>query len=120
MAKQSNMLLSLQKKFEQKMCDNINVNTQMCMDIALIALNEEFGFSAERLKRFAEKFGEIFTDYNNAVNTDWDSDHDLEYSQELLDRRLKAICGKYFVPYMERYEAAITGKVPKRKENKNG
>lgn len=39
--------------------------TKMCLTSATLALNEEFGFGADRLNRFAAKFTEILNEHSN-------------------------------------------------------
>ena len=74
---------------------------QLMMDVAMIALNDEFGFGPDRLKRFADKTLEVYAVYADRWNSDT---KDTIFTREKLDRKLRQICGEHFQPWEERYD----------------
>lgn len=75
----------------------------MCQDMALIALNEAFGFGEERLKRFADAYAATWEKWATATNNDAKDDKFAEYSRVRYEELLQRICGRYYVPDKERY-----------------
>ena len=73
---------------------------QLMVDILTIVLNREFGFGAKRLRRMWDTFSKMHDDFVTIWNED---SKDIEYTKQVMDRELKAICGEYFVPWEERY-----------------
>ena len=77
---------------------------QQAQDMAVIALNQAFGFGPERTKKFVEAFNGIFEMYADMAIEDAKGDADIEYTRVKLDEVLKEACGDNFVPWEERYE----------------
>lgn len=77
---------------------------QQAQDMAVIALNQAFGFGPERTKKFVEAFNGIFEMYADMAIEDAKGDADIEYTRVKLDEVLKEACGESFVPWEERYE----------------
>lgn len=77
---------------------------QQAQDMAVIALNQAFGFGPERVKKFVEAFNGIFEMYADMAIEDAKGDADIEYTRVKLDEVLKEACGDNFVPWDERYE----------------
>ena len=75
---------------------------QWGFDLAVIALNREFGFGEDRIKRFAERMQEVQSEYNDAVAATDESD----VKRVLMDRELEAIYGELQYSFEERYPAA--------------
>lgn len=75
---------------------------QWGFDLAVIALNREFGFGEERIKRFAERMQEVQDEFNDAVASTDESD----VKRVLMDRELTNIHGKLEYSFHERYPAA--------------
>lgn len=78
---------------------------QMMADAAVIALNREFGFGADRCARFMDALSEAADDMAKLIIEDTD---DTIYSREKIDQLLLDIVGEdNFTPWEERYAAAI-------------
>lgn len=73
---------------------------QYMMDMVFLALNEEFGFGRERLKRLYSAWSRKYDAYREAVTKLPEAD----YAREKLDEALKAILQDDFQPFMERYD----------------
>lgn len=79
---------------------------QMMADAAVIALNREFGFGADRCERFMNALNKAASDMAEIIIDDTD---DVIYSREKIDELLKSIVGEdKFSPWEERYTAAIS------------
>ena len=74
------------------------------LDMALIALNEEFNFGPERNQRFEAAFWNIFTDYARMCVSDGADDPEIVYTKEKLDKRLRLAAGEDYPPFDERYD----------------
>lgn len=75
---------------------------QQCLDIAQIALHEEFGFGPTYQKRFAKAFKNAFVDRAELCKLDGKDDQEIVYTKEVIDRELRAACGE-IRPFDERY-----------------
>lgn len=74
---------------------------QMCIDAAMIAANEIFNMGPTRAPKFEQSFLETYIDIIDTITEDT---KDLEYTKEVLDRKLKPIWGEEnFKPYDVRY-----------------
>lgn len=98
--KRSGFLARQQAKQDAEALVNHRFTRQLMCDVAMIALNDAFGFGPERLHKFADKLVEVFAVYAERWNSDT---KDTEYTRAKLDEKLKQICGPYFVPWEERY-----------------
>jgi hypothetical protein len=76
---------------------------QQAQDMAVIALNQAFGFGPERTKKFVEAFNGVFEMYADMAIEDAKDDADIEYTRVKLDEVLKEACGESFIPWDERY-----------------
>lgn len=76
---------------------------QQCMDMAMLALNEEFGFGPIYNKRFEKKFREIFVEYADLCVEDGADDQDLWFTKDKLDEQLRRAYGEELLPFDERY-----------------
>ena len=74
---------------------------QMCFDAAMIALHEEFGFGAERIKRFRTAMLSHMDEMADLILQD--DDPDAIYAKEVIDRKLREILGPDVIPWDERY-----------------
>ena len=100
MAKQSGFA----KRLQARVRDRDHFVRQMCQDMAMIALNDAFGFGEERLARYAAAYGEAWRKWGAAVNEDAKDDPKIEYSLTRYEDKLKQICGKYYTAREERYK----------------
>ena len=76
---------------------------QQCLDIAQIALHEEFGFGPTYQSRFADAYRRVFVEYADLCVEDCKDDADIVYTKGVLDRALRAACGDDILPFEERY-----------------
>lgn len=99
----SGMLTKMRAKQEQELRFSRLFTMQQCEDMMLIALNEAFGFGADRLKKFGETYHEVFVEYARKTEEDAKNDKQIDYTKGIVDRKLKQICGEFFCPWEERY-----------------
>lgn len=73
---------------------------QLCMDLSAIVLNREFGFGAERIKRYNDAMSAMYGEYADTWNKD---SKDVMYAKSTMDRALRQIWGERFQTWDERY-----------------
>lgn len=104
--KQSGFLAKIEarhkREIEEAELNTLRFTRQVMMDCVAIALNEVCGFGPERIKNIMDAVAENYAQFADLINADTD---DQDYSWEVLDRKLRQICGEYFVPMEERYRA---------------
>lgn len=99
-------LLNAQKAIKQLQLDlyvSKGFTIQQCMDMAMIALHEEFGFGPKYQARFEDAFRRTFVAYSEMCLEDGADDETLCYTKEKVDRALKAACGE-IIPFDDRYD----------------
>ena len=99
-------LLNAQKLIQQLRADIEHMKgftLQQSLDMALIALNRHFGFGPDRCAKFEEMFRETFIDYAQMCVDDSKDDEQIVYTQEKVDRALRAACGEDILSFEERY-----------------
>lgn len=100
-------LLNAQKEIAQ-LRQNIEIlkgfTVQQCLDIAIIALHEEFQFGPKYSKRFEDAFLNAFLEYAEMCVSDGADDPEIVYTKEKLDRGLRAACGDNIRSFDERYD----------------
>lgn len=89
--------LSYQRKF----------TTQWCADAAILAANEVFHRSGEKLVEFYNAFIAKAHEIAEMTLDDAKDDRELAYTKEKLDRQLEKLLGDAFVPWEERYGRII-------------
>lgn len=77
---------------------------RQALDMALIALNEEFNFGPERNQRFEAAFWDVFMDYARMCVSDGADDPEIVYTKEKLDKRLRLAAGEGYPAFDERYD----------------
>lgn len=100
-------LLQAQKAIQQLQRDNAVVKAftvQQCLDVALIALHNEFYFGPKMSARFESAFLDTFMAYAQMCVDDAADDPEIVYTKEKLDRALRAACGDDIRPFEERYD----------------
>lgn len=97
------MLQKLEAKYEAKNRYTRLFSVQQSYDMVAIAANEAFGFGPERVKTLLETLDKVYTEYATMVLEDAKTDKEIWYAKDKIDSKLKAICGKYFIPWEERY-----------------
>ena len=93
--------------FQEKIIFNRKFTLQQSLDMALIALNREFGFGEDRLMRFSRRFQDVYDEYATLVIDDSKDDATIEYSKAKLDAELQDCCGKSFVDWDARYDFSL-------------
>lgn len=93
---------------------------QQCLDMAQIALHDEFGFGPAYNSRFANAFRLAFVEYAERCISDSVEDAEIVYTKELVDRELRAACGPDILPFDERYAMDQLYFRDRREEWKNG
>ena len=102
--KQSGFLAKIEarhrRELEEAEINTLRFTRQLMMDCTAIALNEKCGFGPERIKTIMDAVAENYAQFADLINADTD---DQDYSWTKLDKKLKQICGPYFMPFEERY-----------------
>lgn len=101
--KQNPMLAKIEARHEQEKASMRTFTIQQCVDMMMIAANEEYGLGADRLQRLEETFYEVFKEYARMTLEDAKDDRTIEFTKDKLDRKLRQIMGEHFVPWEERY-----------------
>lgn len=73
---------------QKQKIDAFNSAMNCCMQIMTIALNDEFGFGKDRLKKLEKRFNALFTEYGLLVMDD------TLYGNTKLKRRVAQIMGE--------------------------
>ena len=100
-------------QLEQRMQDHSRVsqyvNERQSLDALIIAINDEFGFGAERIGRLISKYidtrievADMFMD-DRYVN----NDKEIAYAKAKLDKRLQSIMGPDYPEHDVRYTVNI-------------
>lgn len=76
---------------------------RQALDMALIALNEEFNFGPDRNQRFEKAFWDTFVDYAKMCVEDGADDEEIVYTKAKLDRRLRLAAGEDYPEFDARY-----------------
>ena len=99
-------LLNAQKLIQQLRADIEHMKgftLQQSLDMALITLNQHFGFGPDRCAKFEQAFRETFLDYAQMCVDDSKDDEQIVYTQEKVDRALRVACGEDILSFEERY-----------------
>ena len=76
---------------------------QQSLDMACIALNNEFHFGPVYNARFEKAFRQTFHDYALLCVTDGEDDEEITYTKAKVDEALRIACGDDIMPFDERY-----------------
>lgn len=102
--KQNNMLASFQAKLEAEYLRKLDVALQMGLDAGMIAANEVLKLGPGRAEAFRIAYITTMNEMAAMLAVDGKDDRDLEYSREVIDRRIKSIVGpEHFKPWDARY-----------------
>lgn len=101
------LLLRMAEKEIRMLQDNLllakGLTIQQCLDMAMIALNEEFGFGPVYNRRFEKRFRQVFVEFASLCVDDGKDDEDIWYTKGVLDRRLRDVAGEEMLPFDDRY-----------------
>lgn len=103
MAKTNPMLAQFEAKLEARYQRKIRICTQMGLDVAMIVANELLGLGPGRAEAFRVKYITTMNEMAALLARDGADDADLDWSREVIDRRLRPIMGDIFRPWDERY-----------------
>lgn len=81
-----------------KLNQELDTHVQIAMDAALIAANDVFNMGPSRVQEFYDTFRSHYIEICDLI-----VDNGLDYAAEVLDRRLKPICGEKFTEGRIRY-----------------
>ena len=90
----------IQREVQRIVAQRTIERVQMCKDAAMIAANAALGMGEGRCVVFSQAFDKAL---NEIVHTCLEDTPDIEYTKEVIDRQLKAICGDNFQPWEYRY-----------------
>lgn len=76
---------NLAKMIKKQRIDAFNNAMKCCMSLMTIALNDEFGFGRERLKKLEKRFNALFNEYGYLVMDD------IAYGNAKLKERIEQI-----------------------------
>lgn len=99
-------LLNAQQAIKQLQRDNDVIKgftVQQCLDVALIALHNEFRFGPKMNARFEAAFLDTFMAYAQMCVDDAVDDPEIAYTKEKMDRALRSACGDNIRTFEERY-----------------
>ena len=100
-------------QLEQRMQDRARVsqyaNERQSLDALIVAINEEFGFGAERINRRVSRYIETRKEIADMFLDDRrkNNDKELTYSKGKLDKRLQSIMGTDYPEHDVRYTVNI-------------
>lgn len=105
----SRMVAAFKERVREEYAARLRLSFSFCQqwyhDNACIAAAEAFGLDPDGVKKFSDAL---------AANTDeftelWNADaSDCEYTMTKQDERLKELCGKYWIPYEQRYVTKVS------------
>lgn len=107
MPKPSAFMVRLQENQRHNMHLQRLFTIQQCEDMALITLNEDFGFGESRAREFLARFRETFKSYAELCIADAKDDKDLAVTKANIDRKLERIMGDGFLPWEKRYPPEV-------------
>ena len=81
----------------------IGMTLQIAQDAAMIAANEVLQMGPGRAKEFAAEMRDVVNEIADVILADQKDDKKFVYTREVVDRKLKKICGENFQPWEVRY-----------------
>lgn len=102
MAKQSGFLQRLQLERQIIVQQARRQARTYMLDMVTVALGR-MGMREKRLTEFDKILDEVCQEYGKVILEDSESDPDIWYGKECLDRELRKYVGSRFVPFDERY-----------------
>ena len=109
MAKPNAFLIKMQNEIRENMRIAQYSNERQCLDAMILALNDGFGFGADRVAKFLDFYVQNRTDVARMFLDDRykNGDKELTYSKEKCDRALRRIMGDSYPSFDERYNVDI-------------
>lgn len=102
--KKNNMLAKFQAKLEAEYRAKLDVALQMGLDAGMIAANEVLGMGPGRAEAYRTAYINAINEMARELSVDGADDPDLDYSREIIDRRIRSIVGEEnFKSWDERY-----------------
>ena len=81
----------------------MRMTLQLAQDAAMIAANEVLQMGPKRAPDFAAVMRDVVNDISDVMLKDQKDDKKFVYTREVVDRKLKKICGENFQPWEVRY-----------------
>ena len=104
MRKPNKLLASHEAMLEARYRAKLDVALQMGLDAGMIAANEILSMGPGRAEAYRNTYITTINEMAKLLAVDGDDDPDLEYSRDVIDRRIKAIVGEEkFMPWDKRY-----------------
>ena len=104
MKKKNPVLAQYEAKLEARYRRKLDVALQMGLDAGMIAANEVLKLGPGRAMSYRTAYVNAMNEMAHLLTEDGDDDHDLAYSTEVIDRRIKSIVGEEnFQCWDERY-----------------
>lgn len=97
MAQQNRAQRRKDAKAKARLNAQLQIHLQFAMDAALIAANDVLHCGPGRAEEYTNAFGETYLEIVKAF------DDGADYAFEIIDRRLRPICGEKFQPWGVRY-----------------
>ena len=102
-------LAQLEERLQSRASIAQYVNERQSLDALIVAINDEFGFGAERINRLLARYietrkeiADMFLDDRHKNN-----DKELTYSKAKMDKRLQSIMGPDYPEHDVRYTVNI-------------
>lgn len=107
MAKRNNVLSRIEQKavarYELLFNQRVQMLLQIACDSACMACNDVFQMGPSRSIKFVTKMKEYTNQLCAMLLDDVKDDKDFEYTKQMVDDRLKTICGEHFEDWDSRY-----------------
>ena len=103
----NDLLRRLEAKAELKYAalyqTKMRMTLQLAQDAAMIAANEVLHMGPGRAPEFAAEMRDVVNEIAGVMLKDQKDDEKFVYTREVVDRKLKKICGENFQPWEVRY-----------------
>ena len=101
--KPSGYLQRVRRDVDRQLAESRHICIQMCLHAALIAANEVLQLGPGRAKAFCDAFSATLSEIAAMTVADGRTDRELWHTKDMIDRRIRQICGENFQPWEERY-----------------
>ena len=101
--KPSGYLQRVRRDVDRQLAESRHICIQMCLDAALIAANEVLQLGPGRAKAFCDAFSATLSEIAAMTVADGRTDRELWHTKDMIDRRIRQICGENLQGWEERY-----------------
>lgn len=95
----------IREEYQQRLKLAFAFASQWYHDGACLAAAEAFGLDPDGVKSFSDTLAANMDEFTELWNADAS---DCEYTMTKQDERLKELCGKYWIPYEQRYVTKVS------------